>query len=112
MIDINREVEKSLADIDCKVEYYYPSKFNKLPVVSFYTVSESPDLVQDNEESIQKGTVVVDVWADEPIICGTTSVKVNEVMNADGWVREFSRDIPPEGDVFHKTMRFSKIFNL
>lgn len=112
MIDVNAEAEKTLLNLDCRVEYYYPKKFNDLPVVSFYNLTEKPDFSSDNEEDIQSGTVVVDVWADNPQDCGNIGLQVNKLMKSDGWEREFSRDIEPNGGVYHRTMRFTKFFIL
>lgn len=112
MVDINAEAEKTLSKLDCKIEYYYPEKFNDLPIVSFYNLTERPDFTSDNEEDIQSGTVVIDIWSDNPADCGSIGLKVNEVMKADGWNREFSRDLPKTDDVYHRTMRYTKIFNL
>lgn len=113
MIDVNSEAEKILAQLNYTVEYYYPKKFNDLPVISFYNLTETPDFSADNTEVVQSGCVVVDIWADEPSDCGKIAVEVNEVMTADGWNREFSRDLPPDGsEVYHKTMRYVRDFVL
>ncbi len=113
MTDVNAEAEKTLSKLDYTVEYYYPKKFNDLPVISFYNLTENPDFSADNNEVVQSGCVVVDIWADEPSDCGKIAVEVNDVMTADNWSREFSRDLPPDNSgVHHKTMRFSKDFLL
>lgn len=112
MIDVNAEAEKTLSKLDCKVEYYYPEKFNDLPVVSFYNLTERPDFSTDNKEDIQSGTVVVDIWSDKSDECGNIGLKVNKVMTADGWNREFSRDLGKQNGIYHKTMRFTKYFIL
>lgn len=112
MIDINAEAEKTLSALDCKITYYYPENFNNLPVVSFYNLTEKPDFSSDNEEDIQSGCVVVDIWADDPSQCGKIGLQVNDVMTADNWCREFSRDLPRDGDIYHRTMRFQKNFVL
>ncbi len=111
MIDVNAEAEKTLSKLDCKIEYYYPEDFNDLPVVSFYNLTETPDFSTDNEEDIQSGTVVVDIWSDTPSDCGSIGLEVNKVMTADGWSREFSRDLGKKDGVYHRTMRFTKYFN-
>lgn len=112
MIDINAEAEKALSALDCKIEYYYPEKFNDLPIVSFYNLTETPEFSSDNEEDIQGGTVVVDIWADDPTQCMAISIQVNKIMTKDGWCREFSRDLGKQNGIYHKTMRFCKIFNI
>lgn len=113
MIDVNSEAEKTLSALDYNVVYYYPDSFEKLPVITFYNLTETPDFAADNEEVMQEGCVVVDVWCDTPKQCGDIALEVNEAMIADGWGREFSRDLPPDDSgVYHKTMRFAKSFML
>ena len=112
MIDVNAEAEKTLSVLGCKITYYYPENFNDLPVVSFYNLTETPDFSSDNEEDIQSGCVVVDIWADDPSQCGEIGLQVNDVMTADNWCREFSKDLPRDGDIYHRTMRFKKFFVL
>ena len=112
MIDINAEVEKTLSKLDYHTEYYYPQKFNDLPIVSFYNLTESAAFGSDNEEDIQGGTVVIDIWTDSPDKCGEIGLKVNDVMVGDDWCREFSRDIKPNNGIYHRTMRVSKNFVL
>ena len=112
MIDPNAEAEKALSKLNCRITYYYPEEFNDLPVVSFYNLTERPDFSSDNEEDIQCGTIVVDVWSDTPSDCGSIGIQVNNVMTADGWNREFSRDLGKIDGVYHRTMRFTKYFIL
>lgn len=112
MIDVNAEAEKTLSALDCKITYYYPDEFNDLPIISFYSLTEAPDFSADNTEVIQSGCVAVDIWADEPSQCGKISLQVNNIMTADGWQREFSRDLGRQNGIYHKTMRFCKIFNI
>lgn len=112
MVDVNAEAEKTLSKLDCKVEYYYPEKFNKLPIVSFYNLTERPGFACDNTESTQNGTVAIDIWADDPQDCGNIGLQVNKLMGDDNWGREFSRDLKPENGVYHRTMRFTKYFIL
>ena len=116
MVDVDAEIEKSLlkGDYDgAEIVYQYPKTFTKLPVISYYNLTEHPDFSADNAELIQSGWAQVDIWADKPNDCGKIAVKINEVMNADGWAREFSMSLKPdENGAYHKTMRFAKIFNL
>lgn len=112
MLDVNAEAEKALNKLSYKVAYYYPEEFNNLPVMSFYNISETPDFSCDNIEAMQRGTVVIDIWAEAPQQCGDIGIKVNEIMTADGWGREFSRDLEPVNGIYHRTTRYTKIFNL
>ncbi len=117
MVDVNAEIEKSLKNVDCEAVYYYPENFDKLPIISYYQLTERPAFAADNAEMIQCGTAVVDIWSDVAPETGEISTKVNNAMVTDGWAREFSMDVKPDGKpgedyVYHRTMRFSKIFNV
>ena len=113
MKDINAQAQKALEGLDCNVVFQYPDSFTRLPAVSYYTLTESGAFYCDNEECIQQGYVQVDVWARAPHQCGELSVKVNEVMERDGWTREMSMDVPKKDEkIYHRTMRFKKYFTL
>ena len=109
MIDVNTEAEKSLKKTGYNVVFQYPKSFTNLPVISFYTISESGSFSCDNDEAIQDGTIVADIWTKSPKEGGAISVTVNSVLSQDGWTRDFSRDVPgEEKNIYHKTMRFTK----
>lgn len=112
MIDVNAEADKTLSALSCKITYYYPDEFNNLPIVSFYNLTERPDFSYDNEEVIQGGTIQIDIWSDKPDECGEIGIQINEIMTADEWYREFSRDLGKQDGIYHKTMRFTKYFNV
>lgn len=113
MIDINSEAEKSLIKTGFTLVFHHPKKETPLPCVSFYNLTERPDFTTDNTEAIQAGWVQVDVWSYNAAECGSMAVKINEVLNADGWNRELSMDIPEDNsEIFRKTIRFSKHFIL
>nr|DAZ12937.1 MAG TPA: tail component [Caudoviricetes sp.] len=112
MIDVSVEAEKTLSLIGCNVVYQYPDEWKDFPIISFYALTERPGFTCDNEESIQNGTVQVDIWAKKPLDSGSLGVKINEIMTKDGWNRELSMDLPKVDGVYHRTMRFTKSFNL
>lgn len=113
MIDVNIELEKSLENLSCPLTYQHPEGFNKLPVVSYYNLTEQASMACDNEELLQDGTVQLDIWAKLPSDCGKIAIEINALMTADGWVRQFSMDIPKQDGekAYHKTMRYARIFN-
>lgn len=113
MTDINLEAEGTLKQLDCAVVYQHPRDFTSLPVVSYYNVTEHGALYTDNTEDIQSGYVQVDVWTAAAKECGDLTLRVNDIMTADGYMREMSADVPEnDGKVYHKTMRFHKYFIL
>ena len=113
MVDMNLEAEKTLKKLDCHITYQHPRDFKKMPVVSYYNVTEHGALYTDNDESVQSGYIQVDVWTQNAKECGSLTLRVNDVMTEDGWTREMSADVPEkDGATYHKTMRFHKYFNV
>lgn len=112
MTDINEQLECDLQGIDADVMYYYPEALNKLPVVTYYNISEKAYASYDNEESVVYGAVQIDVWCrSNPAQVGKLAAQIKERLYKKGWVRETALDIPSgEDGVFHRTMRFSKLF--
>lgn len=112
MLDINEQLERDLQGIDADVMYYYPEALKKLPAVTYYNISEKGYASYDNEESVIYGAVQIDVWCrDNPAQVGKIALQIKECLYKKGWVRETALDIPSgEDGVFHRTMRFSKIF--
>ena len=110
--DINSEAEKSLVKTGYKLCLQHPKSEAEFPCVSFFTLNERPEFASDNSEDSQMGWIQVDVWADKAKTVGDMSIEISGKMKADGWSRELSRDVPDEGEVYHKTMRFSKQFIL
>lgn len=113
MIDVNPIVEKLLKSIDgVKVTFYYPSSFNTLPVISYYDISDIEGLRADNKEWTQDVDVQIDVWGKTAKQAKDISISVNDAMQSDGWRRTFSQPLPQDGEIYHRTMRFNKIFYL
>ncbi len=112
MLDINEELEKSLEGLGCTLVYRQPEGFNDLPVVSYYNLTESGSFAYDNEEQMQDGTVVLDIWASVPKECAKIALEINGLMLDDGWIRQFSMDIPkqPGERAYHRTMKYTKTF--
>lgn len=113
MLDINNEAKKSLEKTGYNLVYQYPEHFSRLPVISYYNLSEKGAFYADNNESIQEGYVQIDIWSRSPKECYDISIEVNNVLTSDGWTREMSMDVPRGNDkLYHRTMRFQKYFTL
>lgn len=113
MIDINSEAKKVLDMTRYNVVYQHPEHFTKLPVVSYYNLSEKGAFYADNCECIQSGYIQADIWSKSPKECFDISININDAFTSDGWTREMSMDVPKGDDkVYHRTMRFKKDFVL
>ena len=112
MLDVNRELENSLQNLSCALVYRQPSGFNALPVVSYYNITESASFSADNEEQMIDGVIQLDVWAKLPSQCGEIALEINGLLTEDGWVRQFSMDVPKQSKerAYHKTLRYTKTF--
>lgn len=110
MVDVNKEVEKVLSSLPYTICFYYPEKFNALPVISFYNLNECGSFGYDDTEVISRGRVQVDVWADSPAECGSIAIETAETMIKYGWMREMSMDVPKTDGIYHRTIRFVKDF--
>nr|DAZ26013.1 MAG TPA: tail component [Caudoviricetes sp.] len=114
MIDINQEARKTLNKLETvTVTYQYPRNFNTLPIVTYYTLTERSGMAYDNTEVMQDGTIQIDIWGSNAKICTDLAIQIHNLMVTDGWNREMSMDIPnPDREVYHKTMRLTKSFQL
>lgn len=110
MVDVNKEAEKALSSLPYTICFYYPERFNALPVISFYNLSERGAFGYDDTEVISRGRVQVDVWSDTPADCGKIAIEAAEAMISHGWTREMSMDVPKTDGIYHRTLRFVKDF--
>ncbi|MGM9935771.1 MAG: hypothetical protein ACI38A_00315 [Candidatus Ornithomonoglobus sp.] len=110
MIDINADAEKTLAALPYKLVYTRPEQWNELPVISFYDLNTSGAFASDNETDIDKGLLVIDIWARDPSQAAKIACEVISVMNAAGWYTELNRHVDKTDGIYHRTTRFSKIF--
>lgn len=109
MIDVNKEVRKILNTLEgVTVTYFHPEENNALPVVSYYEITTKTGFCCDNAEAAQKSYIALDIWAHSGAESSKIAIDCDGVMQRSGWTREFSADLPPENDVYHKSMRFFK----
>lgn len=114
MIDINARLTELLkllkTTAGVKIYYQYPDSFATLPAISHYELTEGESFRADNIERAYVSRVQIDIWSLKKTEPAQIGMKVNEIMQADGWVREMSRDLPKqtEDHVYHRTMRFAK----
>lgn len=110
MIDVKPHIEQLLKSIDgVKVAFYYPSSFNKMPVISYYELADSEAMRADNREYAQDIDIQVDIWGQSAKQVNDIGISVNAVMQSDLWKRTFSADVPKDGEIYHRTMRFNKV---
>lgn len=107
MEDLHSVVEKLLKTIPkIRVEYFYPAKFAKLPVVTFYEIANTEGFRADNAEFAQESNFQIDVWADKAKDATRIGDEINAVLLDNGFVRTFAMDVAPNDGIYHRTMRF------
>lgn len=111
MIDINAEVYNILEETGYDIVFHYPQRLGVLPVVSFYTISESGEMSVDNIEMFRAGVIGIDIYAPSPAKCGEMGLFIDAALKRNGWSHIMSMDVPEETDgVFHRAMRYTKSF--
>lgn len=108
MINAVSIVKEILDGLDCEVIFYHPQDKYKPPVVSIYEMTTNTGFAFDNAEQAQLSYIAVDVWGNSFNECTEIAIQADSLMQAEGWKREFSRDLPPEDNVYHKAMRYKK----
>lgn len=113
MVEVNAIAEKNLAPLKSEgfsVQYQYAEEKAKLPAVTYYELIDQESFRADNVEMSSKVRVQIDVWALKRSEMSRGSIRANELMQADGWMRELSRDMSKETEnqTYHRTMRFVK----
>ncbi len=104
------ELLSPMRDEGYSVQYQYTGEAAKMPAVTYYALIDKESFRADNMEQSSKCRVQIDVWAAKRSDMSRGSLRVNELMQADGWHRELSRDMPKETEqqVYHRTMRYAK----
>ena len=109
IIDVNAEFAKDIDGLEYKTVYMYPQSLNKLPVVSWYELTEDSSDSFDGE-SHQTGYIQVDIFTQKRSEIGKMTLAVNKHMTSKEWRCEAALDVPDNSEIYHKTMRFKKVF--
>lgn len=94
MIDLIPRVKKLLESTGITVKYGTEFHFNTVPVITFRKVTTDEGFHADNTEQSQVSKFAVDIWSNSPVQLSNIGVKVNEIMQSDGWTRTYDYDVP------------------
>ncbi len=110
MIDMNPHVKKLLEQTGIKVEQGTVFEFETVPIITFRKITTDEGFHSDNNEDSQISKFAVDIWSNSPVQISNIGVKVNEIMQADGWVRTFDYDVPRGSpkELYHLSQRYKK----
>lgn len=110
MIDLNPHVKALLEQTGIEVKQGAVFEFTSKPLITFRKVTTDQGFHADNIEQSQISKFAVDIWSTSPVKNSNIGIKVNELMQTDGWTRTYDYDVPrqtPE-ELFHTSMRFTK----
>lgn len=110
MIDMNPHVKKLLEKTGVKVQQGTRFDTDPVPLVTFRKVTTDEGFHSDNKEDSQVSKFAVDIWSNSPVQVSNIGVKVNEIMQADGWTRTFDYDAPrgSPAELYHCSQRYKK----
>ncbi|MCI5891834.1 MAG: hypothetical protein MRZ66_00290 [Clostridiales bacterium] len=110
MIDMNPHVKKLLEKTGVKVQQGTVFEFTNKALITFRKVTTDEGFHSDNKEDSQVSKFAVDIWSNSPVQVSNIGVKVNEIMQADGWTRTFDYDVPRGSpiELYHCSQRYKK----
>lgn len=104
MYDVKPEVLALLETIpDVNVVGEYPKEFAKLPLISFYELTND-EAAPELPGVLTEVSLQVDVWSKRST--GGLAQQVNTLMNSIGFRRQTARDVSDPSGVNRKTMRY------
>lgn len=110
MIDLIPQVKKLLEGTGITIKYGTEFHFNTVPVITFRKVTTDEGFHTDNAEQSQVSKFAVDIWSNSPVQLSNIGVKVNEIMQSDGWTRTYDYDVPRQSpdELYHLSQRYKK----
>lgn len=110
MIDMNPQVKKLLEQTGLAVKQGTVFKFETVPLITFRKVTTDEGFHYDNTEQSQVSKFAVDVYSDSPVQLSNIGVRVNEIMQSDGWTRTYDYDVPRQSpdELYHLSQRYKK----
>ena len=110
MIDLIPQVKKLLEGTGITIKYGTEFHFNTVPIITFRKVTTDEGFHADNAEQSQVSKFAVDIWSNSPVQLSNIGVKVNEIMQSDGWTRTYDYDVPRQSsdELYHLSQRYKK----
>ena len=107
MIDVSKEVYDKLSEIDAEIVCFFPSEFKKMPIVSYYELSNS-DSGYCGREVLSDISYQIDVWDRKNV--NKLCIEVDKKMAELGFRRELCQDLSKDG-IIRKMFRYSARIN-
>lgn len=110
MLDMNLHVKKLLEQTEIKVEQGTVFEFKTIPLITFRKVTTDEGFCSDNKEDSQISKFAVDIWSNSPVQTSNIGIRVNDIMQSDGWSRSFDYDVPRQSpeELYHLSQRYKK----
>lgn len=113
MVNIKPQIYELLKTIpNTEVTYFFPQNFTKLPVISYYELSNTTAVKSDGKEYSSEIHIQVDAWTKTSSATSELAVQIDNLMISKGFYREMSMDLYEQTTkIHHKTMRYRGIVN-
>lgn len=112
MFDIGLELRDILKQIDgVSVCFAYPDNFNKLPAITYYTLTDKGSMSYDNTVVTNDTTVQIDIYADYPQTCFELSERVYKLLTDNEYYHENDNGrtpIPTRKSIKHRDNEFNE----
>lgn len=112
MINIKPQILNLLKETGTEVTYFFPQSFAKVPIISYYELSNRTLVKSDGVEYSSEIHIEVDVWAKSSSEVSDIAIKVDDLMLSKGFYRAMAMDLyDQETKIHHKTMRYRGVVN-
>ena len=110
MLDVKPEVYRALcrALSEDSVFFVAPEEAARLPCISYLELNNVPEGLGDDGEYSSTVEIAVDIWGDTSVQVDAAAQAVDREMTAEGFMRTYATDIPPDGgNLCHKNRRYT-----
>lgn len=103
-----QDIFELLSTLGCGVSQTQPTTFNELPFINFSILDNSLTLTLENEIAYQDIDVQIDIWGDTSVEASNLLSEVEQKMRDEGYLMNYSADVPNPSNIFHIVSRFNK----
>lgn len=93
MITLSEKIVALLAELETPVFYFYPQRWERLPVVSWRESGNHEIAQADGREILAELTYDIDIWSDFPAENQKIFVQIDDLMSSLRFRRDFMEDL-------------------
>lgn len=111
MINIKPLILELLKQTGVDVTFIFPQNTTKLPLISYYELSNIVAVKTDGKEYSSEIHLQMDIWGRTPSEVSEIVLQVDDLMSQICFVREMAVDLYESEKVHRKSMRFRGVVN-